>query len=344
MGLKVTLQTLRRALRDIPEASIEREGKDGNITLRIGIHPYPIELLWAGQGWPSEVRPILEDIPHPWPRSTVVAAKSLSPGALALLREADANWIDAEGRARIVMAPALAIVRDRQPESRSDGSSQAFRWNPSAIELAELVLHREIQELRTGHLADQTGWSPGRISQILGAFDELGWTQRRGGASGRGTWHELMKPEVLLDAWAEHMSSATYLKRLGHLTDRDLLRFAQMWLEDAFGRESQDWALTTWAGLRLITPYATTTPALHVYVVAERFTAVEEIMHRAKIRPVDEGARVEFWEAEFRLLTQPGKPHPTPVASTPRLYADLLALGGRAADAAQHLRETVLGY
>ncbi len=33
-----------------------------------------------------------------------------------------------------------------------------------------------------------------------------------------------------------------------------------------------------------------------------------------------------------------------PVISLPRLYSDLLSIGGRAKDGAEHLRETQIGY
>lgn len=89
----------------------------------------------------------------------------------------------------------------------------------------------------------------------------------------------------------------------------------------------------------------TTVPVIHVYLSGERFAAkLDEIFDKAGLRDVEEGARIEFWKADFPLITQPGQPSQIPVASTPRLYADLLALKGRGADAAQHLRETKLGF
>jgi hypothetical protein len=119
-----------------------------------------------------------------------------------------------------------------------------------------------------------------------------------------------------------------------------------MQLADAFGQDSEGWALTTWAGLELLAPFATAVPTLHMYVSPERFSSpfLDEVYERASIREVDEGARIEFWEADGRLITQLGQPSGLPVCSTPRVYADLLALGGRATDAALHVRTVALGY
>lgn len=348
-------RAIQGALRDLPDARVElSQVGAGRVqaAIRTADRTYRVTFLWAGQGWPSEVQRAVSEVKLPWPRRIIIAATNLSSGSLAILRDVDANWVDEAGRARLVVPPGLSIVRDVSTGPHVL-QRDIFRWNRSAVELSEFVLHSNLHELKTGNLASATGWSPGQVSQILSGFEDLGWTERRGGRSGRGSWHELVKPGVLLDAWAEEVSRFVHNRRLGHRTDRDLLRFANMILEPVFGMETVEeariegigWCLTTWAGLQMITPYATTTPALHVYVQTKLFRSeLDRLMREAEIREVDEGARIEFWEADFNLLTQPGKPHPLPVASTPRLYADLLRLGGRAADAAQHLRETVLGY
>ncbi|MDQ3646581.1 MAG: type IV toxin-antitoxin system AbiEi family antitoxin [Actinomycetota bacterium] len=211
--------------------------------------------------------------------------------------------------------------------------------------IAELIVHRGLTELRTGELAKEIPWTEGAVSQALSTFDSQGWTVGHGGKSGRGTWRELANPAAMLDSWAAHVGSVERPKRLGHRAVKDLLRFAETELRDALGWEERTWALTTWAGLEVIAPFVTVVPVVHVYVSTERFVSeLDGVLRDAGLRDVEEGARVEFWEADFPLITQPGQPSQIPVASTPRLYADLLALGGRGADAAQHLRETRLGF
>lgn len=255
----------------------------------------------------------------------------------------------------MVVPPGLLIVREPRSEA-TEGPPQEFRWSPSAVQVAEVVLSEGLtssattapgpgQKLRTGELADKTTWSPGQISNVLSSFDSLRWTVRHGGKSGRGTWRELANPSAMLDSWAAHLGSDHRPKRLAHRAVRDLLRFAETELREALGWDERTWALTTWAGLEVIAPFVTVVPVVHVYVSGERFaTEIDEILARAGLREVDEGARVEFWEAGFPLVTQPGQPSQIPVASAPRLHADLLALGGRGADAAQHLRETRFGF
>jgi hypothetical protein len=349
MELKVrSAQILAAALRGIPGAEVKpvRQSRSAHpmVAVRTADHIYKLETIWAGEGWPSDVRQAIAPLPHHWPRQVVVTAKRLAPGSIRLLNQRDANWADEAGRARIVVPPGLLIVRET--ESHVEGSTPGkFRWSSSALTIAELILHRGLTELRTGDLAGEVPWSEGQVSQVLSGFDSQGWTVRHGGKSGRVTWREVTNRGSMLEAWAAHVGSEDRPKRLAHRAARDLLRFAETELRDALGWEEKNWALTSWAGLEVIAPFVTVVPVVHVYVVAKRFaTGLDEIFPKAGLREVEEGARVEFWEADFTLITQPGQPSQIPVASTPRLYADLLALGGRGADAAQHLRETKLGF
>lgn len=350
MGVKVdSVAALAAALKDVAAAEVKKiDERDGltRIIVEAITHRYEFSALWVGHGWPSEVRKALNRSEGTSRTSPIVyTARRFSPGAISILTSHDANWADESGQARIVLPPGLLIVRDsaRKPEQEVP---QSVRWSRSSTQIAELVLHEGLTELHTGKLADRSRWSAAQVSKVLKMFDELGWTEQRGGKSGRATRRELVAPSSLLDSWSDQVAHERRRKELGHRTTQDLLRFAQMELADRLGRGRDDWALTTWAGLELTAPFATTVPVLHIYVSKKRFNMeVDEVMRASEIRHVDEGARIEFWEADFPLLVQSGQPSAgVSVVSTPRLYADLLALGGRGTDAAQHLRETKLGF
>jgi hypothetical protein len=107
----------------------------------------------------------------------------------------------------------------------------------------------------------------------------------------------------------------------------------------------EDWALTGWAGAALLAPSVTETPALHLYLATEDFDReAERVFKLAKIRSVDSGANAEIWKADKPLLHSSKATGGLPVVTPPRLYADLMALGGRGEDAARNVRETLLGY
>lgn len=313
------------------------------IVVRAADHRYRLNAVWVGHGWPSEVSSALATLGGSPPPEFVFAAKRFSPGAISTLEKHAANWADEAGQARIVLSPGLLVVREVM-RSVEEVTPQTVRWSPSATEIAEFVLHKQIGRLHTGSLADQTGWSAAQVSKVLKMFDSLGWTERRGGKSGRATRRDVIAPGPLLDSWASHVGNQQRRRRLGHVATPDLLRFAHTRLENRLRGKGSKWALTTWAALEMTTPFVTAVPILHIYVSRESFaTDVDEVMREAGIREVEEGARVEFWEADFRILVQEGELSGIPVISRPRLYADLLALGGRAAEAAVHYREAALG-
>ena len=41
-----------------------------------------IEVKWAGEGWPQDVRRAAENVPEPWPADVWLLARHLSPGAI----------------------------------------------------------------------------------------------------------------------------------------------------------------------------------------------------------------------------------------------------------------------
>src|SRR6185436_15256467 len=61
-----------------------------------------IDVKWAGEGWPQDVRRAATGVPDPWPSEVVVLAHQLSPGAIEWLRERGANWADEAGQAHLL--------------------------------------------------------------------------------------------------------------------------------------------------------------------------------------------------------------------------------------------------
>jgi hypothetical protein len=110
-------------------------------------------------------------------------------------------------------------------------------------------------------------------------------------------------------------------------------------------RRTTEWAVTGWAGAAFLAPSMTFTPAIHLYVAGADFGAlVESVFQEVRIRPVDNGSNVEFLSAQKPLLLFTGAGKSVRVVNPPRLYADLMALGGRGEDAARTVRESVIGY
>jgi hypothetical protein len=301
-----------------------------------------IEVKWAGEGWPDDVRRVARDIPHPWPQKIVVLARHLSPGAIEWLRERDANWADEAGQTRIVGPDGLLVIREPAIRLADGRSARAFSWSSSALSLAEAILAREDEPLRAAQLADACQWSTPQTASVLKTFDAEGWTTKRGPARGQGAYRELIDADAMLATWSAAAAEQRGDVRIAHRATRDVMALLRGELGAALNR-SVTWAASGWAGLELAAPFATTTPSLHIYIADEDFAGpLSGVIEEGGLREVDEGGRVTFWRADQRIFRLADMHRGLPVASPPRLYADLSSLGARGQDAADHVKSELI--
>ena len=301
-----------------------------------------LEFKWAGEGWPEDVRRAAQDVGDPWPANLVVLARELSPGAIEWLRERGANWADEAGQARILGPDGLLVIREPALARGRRRSGGAFVWSPSALSIAEAILARADEPLRAAAIAAVAGWSTPQTATVLKAFDARGWTTKRGPARGPQAYRELVDADAMLTAWSAAVGEQDRETRLAHRASEDLMALLRGKLKPALG-EDLKWAVSGWAGLELAAPFATVTPALHVYVGAAYFAGpLSAAIEHAGLREVDEGGRVVFWRAEERIFDLASESHGVPVASAPRLYADLSSFGARGQDAADHVKAELI--
>ncbi len=103
------------------------------------------------------------------------------------------------------------------------------------------------------------------------------------------------------------------------------------------------WAVTGWAAAEHLAPLATAVPAPQVYVEERALRGPLTLaMRDSPVAEVDSGGRIEFRSADQHLLGLAVRRDGLSLASAPRVFADLQALGGRGDEAAMHLREEVI--
>jgi hypothetical protein len=298
----------------------------------------PIQVKWAGEGWPDDVRRATAGVPSPWPTDLVVLAHRLSPGAVEWLRDRGANWADEAGQVRIV-GPGIIVVKE---PSLPAPPRPRFKWSHSALGIAETVLARSERALRIPQLADVSGWSVPQTAAVLQDFDAQGWTAKSGPARGRGAHRELVDPDGLLTAFTVALGEQQRVVRLAHRAVQDPLTFFRSDLRPALDQHV-DWALSGWGGLELAAPLVSMVPGLHIYVSEDDFVgALTAAIAEAGLREVSEGARVTFWRADGRVLRLGEHHNGTPLVSPPRLYADLSSFGARGQDAADHIKRELI--
>ena len=98
-----------------------------------------------------------------------------------------------------------------------------------------------------------------------------------------------------------------------------------------------DWALTGAGASMLLAPYLTELTVLELYVDADRFED-PELPGRLGCREVAKGHVVELRALLAPMSASGPKVDGVQVALPARVYADLIAAGGRLAEAGHHLK------
>lgn len=323
------------------EPAAGNSGTDVVVRARDG-RTIALQAQWAGEGWPQDVRRVAGGLEGRWPANLVLFARRFSPGAIEWLRDRGANWADEAGQVRILGPDGLIVIREPAQLPREESASRSFRWSASAIALTEVILAREDRPLRVAKLAEAGKWSTAQAANVLKAFDEQGWTAKRGTPRGRGAHRELVDTDGMLAAWSAAIADVPRRTRIAHRATDEVMVLLRDDLLPALDRNT-GWAVSGWAGLELAAPFATTTPSLHLYISDVDFAGpLSDAIEEAGLQEVDEGGRVTFWAADSRLLTLAGRVDDIPVVSPPRLFADLTSFGGRGGDAADQVKNRLI--
>jgi hypothetical protein len=144
----------------------------------------------------------------------------------------------------------------------------------------------------------------------------------------------------LRDEWAAFVKADDRLAIPAHAYMKDALDYLESDLVPALSRLGR-YAVSGWAGLQITAPFLTSVSVIHVYVdVAIFHSKLRQTMQALRIREVKEGARIIFWAGRPAFFVNPlrAKSSRTTVVHPSRLYADLLTMGGRGEEAAEHAR------
>lgn len=288
---------------------------------------------WAGEGWPADVEQLVElarDL-------DAVAARDLSVGARERLTEHRIGWVDESGRSNLSLPSGLVVVRDVAPSPKEP---QTPRWSASTVAVAEAALSGVRPQVDA--MQHATALSRGSVARALTHLESFGYLQRdvaRGPLSAR----RVVDPSDLLDGYARAVADQrekASVIRLHRLWDDPLAGLIEE-VAPALTETGTVWAATGAAASLLLAPYLSEVASLEVYVATELFTeqALADVLGA---RIVDRGNRIEvrslpnYFTATAGLVAEAVR-----CAPSARVYADLLARGGRFAEAAAHLREVL---
>jgi len=291
-----------------------------------------LEIKWLGEGSLSDVRSLLaRSISVP----DIVVARRLMPGARQALSEAGIGWVDETGAAEIV-TDSLVVSRSGRPARPRHHSR---RWNPSVLAVAEAILTGVRPTVAAA--SEATGLSVGSSTNALRFLADKGLLEAKVGR-GPGSGRILADPAGLLDA---------YSGAVAELPDQLSLQVGVAWRDPPaglveVGRHWDEawirWVATGAVAATAIAPFLTSIGSTEAYVDAETIPGLEAVAAAVGLRAIEGGRLTLRPFPTTSVLRLAETVDGLRVAPWPRVYVDLMRVGVRGEDAAQHLREVAL--
>ena len=291
-----------------------------------------MEVLWAGDGSLGDVRRLLASKHRP----DIVAGRRLSPGARAALGEAGISWVDETGAAEVALG---TIIVSRTGHATPVPPPPA-RWTPAVLAAAEALLCGT--EATVAQVQAATGLSTGSCTNALRALTDLGLLEAEA-ARGRGAGRKVRDARALLAAYRDAAEA---------LRPKEILQVGVTWRDAvaglveagrAWSAQSVGWCATGAAASSVLAPHLTTISSTEVYIDTDTLAGLAAAAATAKLRPIEGGRltlRAMPTAGVRRLSSEVGGLR---VAPWPRVYVDLLTVGVRGEEAAEHLWEVMHG-
>lgn len=288
---------------------------------------------WAGEGWQTDVERLVTIAPQ----LEVVYARRLSEEAKQWLEGRHLGWVDEAGSARITLASGLVVYRE--PQRSETQSPTPTGWTRTMLAAAEAMLAGVPPTVEA--VEDATGVSRGGAANALARLERRGLLDRPPARRGRGVARYIVDLDKLIDEYAE--AAATFRAKqpalLVHRLWKDPMDTLATEVGPCLAGADVTWAVTGAAASTLLAPYLGDVTVVELYVGRGLLLARERLAGLLGGREVERGQRIEVRELPTAVSAKGPEVRGIQVALPSRVYADLLAAGGRFAEAAHHLRE-----
>lgn len=273
------------------------------------------------------------------PVELAVVAEHISPGARQDLKDAGINYFDASGsmyfRHRTYMVVREIVGAQHKPR-------RPVRLFSGAREKVVHALLEQWRRTKSGELPTGAGLSIDAeastytVSTTMQELEREGWVETIG--AGPRLRRRLVKPEGLLDAWADDWVSRKEKRSRWHVLARsNTVDTVLSKLQDYDG-----WALTGAAAANAVVPHLTSVDRVQVIVPPGQ---AETWADQLQFKHAEKGANVVFIEREgASLMFLDGHPERPGSRFASRFiqYLDLLGGYGRDKDLAEEFRQRAL--
>jgi hypothetical protein len=262
----------------------------------------------------------------------LMMAPYLSEQARAVCKEEEIGFADFLGNAHIVFD---TVYIDRQVADRPEPERRALRSlsKPKTARILRLLLREPSQVWRVSSLAEEAQVSVGMVSTVGKALRERGWAEQTGDGL------VLVDPNDLLDSWAEEYvpPRTEELRLYSHLHGDDLLKRIRS-AASCDGR----FVLAGFSAADWLAPYVRQSTT---YFYADEQGA-EALKQALDLSPAAKGANcvIRIPEEDGVLEDHVEAGEGLRVTSPVQTYLDLLQLGERGREGAEHLRNQKLKW
>ena len=305
------------------------------VKIQAGSGEHRLVAGWAGEGWPADVERLVAGAPD----VEVAFAKQFSRGAKEWLAANHRGWMDQSGDANVSLATGLIIFRE--PRTRQVKADAPIKWTRTMLAAAEAILAGVTPTVEVVEAA--TGISRGASANALARLEMLGLLHRRQGTRGRGSARSVVDGDVLLEAYAAAAATLRKAQRVIrlHRLWKDPLEAFESEIGPALNRNSNSWAVTGAAASILLAPYLSDVTGVELYVVDDLFANPDHLANVLGGRVVDRGQLIEVRALPTPMSANGPVVNGIHLALPARVYADLMAVGGRSAEADAHLKEMI---
>ena len=171
----------------------------------------------------------------------------------------------------------------------------------------------------------------------------MGLLHRSQGTRGKGSARSVVDRDSFIDGYAAAAAILRLRQRVIriHRLWKDPLEAFESEIGPALDHHSQSWAVTRVAASILLAPYLSDVTVVELYVDDDLFANPDLLAQVLGGRVVERGQLIEVRALPTSMSVKGPVVSGIHLALPARVYADLMAVGGRSAEAAHHLRETI---
>ncbi|MHB1341342.1 MAG: hypothetical protein ACYC77_09230 [Coriobacteriia bacterium] len=304
----------------------------------VDLHVRPVN---AGHGRPQEVQDALARAAtetRPNVAATVVA-DHFTTGAVELLREAGANYLDDCRFVFRYARPFVAIDRTRVCDKKATQMRTPGLGGKIGTAVQQMLL-TDVEWWRVTGLAQAADVAPGTAQAALKRLEDLDLAEAEG--VGPNKWRRLRDRGAVLEEWVRYARAERNVLLTSFVMSQNPVERATE-VSKLLGRQTIEHAVTGACAGLLLAPHVTDVRTCEVWV--DPALSAGTIADALGGEPVTAGGNVIILQGKTSApLFASREVKGAMVANPLRVYADLLEDPRRGEEQAAFLRETVLGF